>query len=120
MLSKEERKNRFNSIVVQLKDGHEEFKDFILLCFNSIVVRLKGRSLARFFGSGRMFQFHSGSIKSFYEENAMNNPQQSFNSIVVRLKGLSFAMGWQGLSEFQFHSGSIKRFILSFSATQAT
>ena len=76
--------------------------------FNSIVVRLKDMTKERIQGHARMFQFHSGSIKSKrtythalgklrfnsivvrlkeQQHLARPRPRPSFNSIVVRLKG---------------------------------
>ena len=57
-----------------------------LLSFNSIVVRLKGGhenwSDADYLG----FQFHSGSIKSQRHRHFQRRIGRRFNSIVVRLK----------------------------------
>ena len=78
------------------------------LCFNSIVVRLKGESHRRALRTEALFQFHSGSIKSiaelFFAPTSLafqfhsgsiksgsvfevrDFPKARFNSIVVRLK----------------------------------
>ena len=55
--------------------------------FNSIVVRLKeeGEKLSQLFEE--LFQFHSGSIKSFLVIAFAVMCYVGFNSIVVRLKG---------------------------------
>ena len=57
-----------------------------MMCFNSIVVRLKARLHARRWPRLDLFQFHSGSIKRRNTHCGSTRP-----------------------SQFQFHSGSIKR-----------
>ena len=59
------RLERFNSIVVRLKVPLLILlPEFPILGFNSIVVRLKGQSTENHPRQQRVFQFHSGSIKS--------------------------------------------------------
>ena len=80
-----------------------------MLCFNSIVVRLKGRDRILVWHARILFQFHSGSIKRKpaeqrhvhlcefqFHSGSIKSPallidraphRWSFNSIVVRLKG---------------------------------
>ena len=59
--------------------------DFLLLNFNSSVVRLKGKSVEFADKAAEQFQFQCGSIKSYhiYSYVAINF---HFNSSVVRLK----------------------------------
>ena len=59
----------FNSIVVRLKAGSPVAYYSIATCFNSIVVRLKGDWCSTYPFRFVMFQFHSGSIKSWGSGN---------------------------------------------------
>ena len=65
----------------------------LCVCFNSIVVRLKGEWIPQNPGAAIWFQFHSGSIKRRYE-----------------------SQGYTSLIRFQFHSGSIKSWGRGWSA----
>ncbi len=75
----------FNSIVVRLKGQLGTINSLPFSCFNSIVVRLKVKAFIKNPSEKTKFQFHSGTIKSSFAENA-------------RIKS----------GKFQFHSGTIK------------
>ena len=77
------------------------------VCFNSILVRLKGTSLKRINAIKGQFQFHTGSIKSLSFADAKASTSSGFNSILVRLK-VHHITSTHFEKEFQFHTGSIK------------
>ena len=77
-------------------------------CFNSIVVRLKGRIVEEYRADHEQFQFHSGSIKRGHSFLPPKRRVLSFNSIVVRLKEVGGLQSTHVPQMFQFHSGSIK------------
>ena len=78
------------------------------LCFNSIVVRLKGAlraAWAEHYGGFNSIVVRLKVAKVVYISAAI----LSFNSIVVRLKASLSLSSCYGHEQFQFHSGSIKR-----------
>ena len=59
------------------------------VCFDSILVRLKGHTVWVHCVLTYAFRFHTGSIKSWkLEKHREIKRQRSFDSILVRLKGL--------------------------------
>ena len=97
----------FNSIVVRLKGCLALRKSGALSCFNSIVVRLKEvintDNLILFV----TFQFHSGSIKRCWSlALSLSSTPFQFHSGSIKSTTLDAEAGtW---NRFQFHSGSIK------------
>ena len=81
--------------MVRLKENARREIEEAKQSFNSIVVRLKVGQVALRDIHGAQFQFHSGSIKSFF--------------VQARFKRLSW---------FQFHSGSIKSAQLEVGASR--
>ena len=59
--------------------------------FNSTMVRLKGVGWFDGYAWQTVFQFHNGSIKSFFR-NFEPLPKKGFNSTMVRLKGQVFSL----------------------------
>ena len=75
--------------------------------FNSILVRLKGQGMPARYLAG-VFQFHTGSIKS-WDETIADLEVDEFQFHTGSIK--SFLMKSQIITTgvFQFHTGSIKR-----------
>ena len=80
-----------------------------LLCFNSIVVRLKEQSLWLPCKWDKT-SFNSIVVRLKVRQTfEMEHGRKGFNSIVVRLKVRDTMRDGKLLWQFQFHSGSIKR-----------
>ena len=102
----------FNSTVVRLKGRGSKAYPTQTTCFNSTVVRLKAWWRTSIHDYVPEFQFHSGSIKRVESQLWSEKPKSCFNSTVVRLKVARRQATGMLTRQFQFHSGSIKSFKL--------
>ena len=79
----------------------------ILIDFNSIKVQLKLQISIPLYVSDILFQFHKGTIKTFYEY-LLHHHHLHFNSIKVQLKLPKRETEKASVFQFQFHKGTIK------------
>ncbi len=119
----------FNSTLVRLRPQSRARIALVGPCFNSTLVRLRLANLGANAVSYFVFQFHSGSIKTYQGLLAETQAQvfqfhsgsiktlltecgetflHSFNSTLVRLRLIVPHSFVPTLKRFQFHSGSIK------------